>query len=354
MPNRRPIIAGAAVLLLLLLTVTTVAVINAPPTEGDPVTGVCSDQLHFFASDPGKISAHSFGPPIVQPDNIDAVDQQAVSSTCVDPTVAQSMLWASHAPTGPANVDEINQRIAWSVEDDGYRKDAAADVVGWVFAPEAKRQIVQIPQGSCYWTLASAPVDGRYAVYQTQVCLGAAEAFWQVAAPDGNMSLFKLSCHLQPAKLTPFNGVPTKPPTHLPPAGKPPRVPTTTPPTSPPGGGTRPPHTTQPPRTTAPPHTSPPTTRPCTDNNHDGKCDTHVVGRPLPGGAGGPQTPDSDSTPDTQDPDGTHHGSDPGTGCHGTCTGGTPTTTRPAPPSTVQPTPTTVPATTAPTVPPPP
>lgn len=124
--------------------------------------------------------------------------------------------------------------------------------------------------------------------------------------------------------------------------------------TNPPGTGTRPPHTTQPPRTTAPPHTSPPTTRPCTDIDHNGKCDTHVVSRPLPGGAGGPQAPDSDSTPDTQDPDGTHHGSDPGTGCHGTCTGGTPTTTRPAPPSTVQPTPTTVPATAVPTTAPPP
>ena len=142
-----------------------------------------------------------------------------------------------------------------------------------------------------------------------------------------------------------------------------PGVPTTAPPTTNPPGtnppGTNPPGTnppgTQPPRTTAPPHTAPPTTRPpCTDNNHDGKCDTHVVGRPLPGGAGGPQAPDSDPTPDTQDPDGTHQGSSQETGCHGGCTGGTPTTTRPAPPSTVQPTPTTVPATTAPTVPPPP
>ncbi len=138
-----------------------------------------------------------------------------------------------------------------------------------------------------------------------------------------------------------------------------PGVPTTAPPTTNPPGtrppGTNPPGTgTRPPRTTAPPHTSPPTTRPCTDIDHNGKCDTHVVSRPLPGGAGGPQAPNSDSTPDTQDPDGTHHGSDPGTGCHGTCTGGTPTTTRPAPPSTVQPTPTTVPATAVPTTAPPP
>ncbi len=114
-----------------------------------------------------------------------------------------------------------------------------------------------------------------------------------------------------------------------------PGVPTVTEP-PPPGGGTNPPGS-NPPGSTTP---------------QGGKVDNHPVGGPLPGGAGGPQAPNTDTTPDTEDPDGTHAGSNPVTGCHGTCTGGTPTTTRPVPPSIVEPVPVTVPPTVAPTVPP--
>jgi hypothetical protein len=111
-----------------------------------------------------------------------------------------------------------------------------------------------------------------------------------------------------------------------------PGVPTVTEP-PPPGGGTNPPGS-NPPGSTTP---------------QGGKVDNHPVGGPLPGGAGGPQAPNTDTTPDTEDPDGTHAGSNPVTGCHGGCTGGTPTTTRPVPPSIVEPVPTTVPATVVPT-----
>lgn len=233
---------------------------------------------------------------------------------------------------------------------------------------EASKRVNQIVDSSTftvdtdwsgsYETLYAAATQDGWRAYKLRKSMSHETVLVQKTA--GNRTfVWKVICLWQPVAEI-LRGYPVGPPSGaLPPGQSPPRVPTTgttvPPGTNPPGTGTQPPHTTQPPGTTTPPPTSPPTTRrPCTDNNHDGKCDTHVVGRPLPGGAGGPQAPDSDSTPDTQDPDGTHHGSDPGTGCHGTCTGGTPTTTRPAPPSTVQPTPTTVPATTAPTVPPPP
>lgn len=108
-----------------------------------------------------------------------------------------------------------------------------------------------------------------------------------------------------------------------------------------------------PPETTIPPSgggTNPPGTNPPGSTTpQGGKVDNHPVGNPLPGGAGGPQAGNTDTTPEGEDPDGTHHGSNPGTGCHGTCTGGTPTTTRPVPPSTVETTPVTVPPTSAPT-----
>ncbi len=301
--------------LLLLLQFTSPA--KGDPTPNPPSAAECLQQsLHTFAADAGKTAPDNYGPPVGGPNRIDLVEPQFDDTNCKDMLILQSSRWHLATATAPRNAAEINKHASWAAKDAKLRAADYADFRSAAFGDSTGRDIVQVPKGTTYWTLAAKNVGGTWSVYQTQVTLSHTEPMLEVTTANGAKKLFKLSCHFQPVSPEEFPGVPVGPP----PGG---------PSSPPPSGG----------------YTPPPGTTPTTPQG--GKVDNHPVGNPLPGGAGGPQAGNTDTTPDTEDPDGTHHGSSGSTGCHGGCTGGTPTTTRPVPPSTVETTPVTVPAPTA-------
>ncbi len=140
MPNRTPrvILASLSLLFLLVFGVTAVAKATTPRGD-DPTTsttvaqpsGACDVPLHINAEDSPKNSPDSFGMPIENPTDLDSVKSQVDQAIAANPIVNRTMAWNSDMIGAPSDVNQINDQVAWSIDDNARRNQDCADLTEW-------------------------------------------------------------------------------------------------------------------------------------------------------------------------------------------------------------------------------